>query len=315
MQSEGVQEANPEPTTIKVRTEGLKLDLVVLNNKVSGLSIDYQSISRSGELQRWIKIIDGMISGSAPSPKIKKTRTPEEMPSPLTSQSGGPKEEPVELPSEPMKELPAEPFKEPQIEPQPELRLEPRMEPSDELPPVTTIEPPKEHSVEPMEEPSVEPPIERSSELPLEPLEEPDGESVSEPLLEPPSGLDYRKIVIDAVDSSLDSLGRDGKYAIMSLLENRYGLREQDIPEHPGDFILLLEGTLGASAETLEREMMLNIRVVADAPGEDLEEVVNFLKEQNPIKPRRRIGADGSNSSTSGAKGFRYDATYFRRRD
>ncbi|MGD0396420.1 MAG: hypothetical protein ABSB26_05875, partial [Nitrososphaerales archaeon] len=66
--SEGLQE-NAEPTMINVRSEGLKLDLVLLQNRVSGLTIDYQGISENKELHKWLRIIDGMLSGSAPSPE------------------------------------------------------------------------------------------------------------------------------------------------------------------------------------------------------------------------------------------------------
>jgi len=40
---------NVEPTMTSVRSEGLKLDLVLLKDMVSGLTIDYQNISKNGE--------------------------------------------------------------------------------------------------------------------------------------------------------------------------------------------------------------------------------------------------------------------------
>jgi len=58
-------EVNAEPTMINVRSEGLKLDLVLLNNKVTGLTIDFQNSAKSDELHRWLRVIDGMLSGSA----------------------------------------------------------------------------------------------------------------------------------------------------------------------------------------------------------------------------------------------------------
>ena len=70
--SEGVQGEEPtepdaEPTMINVRSEGLKLDLVLLKNKVTGLTIDFQNVARSDELHKWLRVIDGMLSGSAKS--------------------------------------------------------------------------------------------------------------------------------------------------------------------------------------------------------------------------------------------------------
>ena len=66
-QNEESAEGNPEPTMINVRSEGLKLDLVLLNNRVTGLTIDFQNVAKSDELHRWLRVIDGMLSGSAPS--------------------------------------------------------------------------------------------------------------------------------------------------------------------------------------------------------------------------------------------------------
>jgi len=70
--SEGKREEEPaegasEPTMINVRSEGLKLDLVLLNNRVTGLSIDFQNASKSDELHKWLRVIDGMLSTSAPA--------------------------------------------------------------------------------------------------------------------------------------------------------------------------------------------------------------------------------------------------------
>lgn len=57
-------EPEAEPTMINVRSEGLKLDLVLLKNKVTGLTIDFQNVAKSDELHKWLRVIDGMLSGS-----------------------------------------------------------------------------------------------------------------------------------------------------------------------------------------------------------------------------------------------------------
>ena len=49
---------------INVRSEGLKLDLVLLKNRVTGLTIDFQNVAKSDELHKWLRVIDGMLSGS-----------------------------------------------------------------------------------------------------------------------------------------------------------------------------------------------------------------------------------------------------------
>ena len=66
-QNEESTEGAAEPTMINVRSEGLKLDLVLLNNRVTGLTIDFQNVSKSDELHKWLRVIDGMLSSSVPS--------------------------------------------------------------------------------------------------------------------------------------------------------------------------------------------------------------------------------------------------------
>jgi ribosomal protein L13E len=130
-QEKGLHE-NAKPTMINVRSEGFRLDLVLLQNRISGLTIDFQNNSKSSELQRWLKIIDGMLSGSAPSPGgsvprnfSEPTRLPASQPQPL-------KEEREELPRE--KEVLEEPLEEPPVEKEEqELPGEKEKEPSKEI--------------------------------------------------------------------------------------------------------------------------------------------------------------------------------------
>ncbi|MGD0397248.1 MAG: hypothetical protein ABSB26_10155, partial [Nitrososphaerales archaeon] len=132
-----------------------------------------------------------------------------------------------------------------------------------------------------------------------------------------PNGNGYRKVVLRAVDVSLDTLGRDGKQAILSLLENRYGFRENDIPDYPRSFIELLHELLGASAQNLEREIMNNIRKVWAAPGENLEAVVESLKENYQTVAQVQATAEDHRSAAADLDdaGYRYNAKYSRRRD
>lgn len=200
VRSEEPPEAGAEPTMINIRSEGLKLDLVLLKNRVSGLTIDYQNISESSELQNWLRIIEGMISESSVSSEGSTPQTPSKATKPPVSSTA----------------------------PQAEEREEEREKHSEE------------HTVVP----------------------------------------DYRKVVLHAVDVSLDALGNAGKQTVLSLLENRYGLTEKDIPDHPRGFVTLLDELLGSSAQILEREIISNIRLVSAVPGENLKAVVESLKEQ-----------------------------------
>jgi len=254
---------NAEPTMINVRSEGLKLDLVLLKNRVSGLTIDYQNISKSGELRRWIRIVESMISRPVPSPEGSVPQNLSEVAEPLAAQ-----------PQPPSKEQ-GEPPKENQEEHTDEKREESLRE----------------------EEGQEEPPREEQKGHPDE------------------NG--YRKVVLRAVDVSLDTLGHDGKQAILSLLENRYGFRESDIPDYPRSFVELLGELLGTSAQNLEKEIISNIRKVWAAPGENLETVVESLKEHLPTTASIETTAEDLQSvaAEAGTAGFRYNATYSRRRN
>jgi hypothetical protein len=89
----------------------------------------------------------------------------------------------------------------------------------------------------------------------------------------------YHEIVMKAVDKGLDFLGKEGKLVTLELLESRYGLTAEAIPEHPRGFIELLDEVLGSAAHVIEREIIREIRKVAAVKGETLHHVVHSLKE------------------------------------
>lgn len=94
-----------------------------------------------------------------------------------------------------------------------------------------------------------------------------------------PSTRDYDSIIIEAADKSLGVLGEQGKQAILGLLESRYGLRIEDVPEYPRSFIGLLALYLGPTAYIIERQIVSDIRRAAVVEGESLPDVVSSLKK------------------------------------
>ncbi len=334
VRNEELQE-NADPTMINVRSEGLKLDLVLLQNRVSGLTIDYQGVSKSGELQEWLGIIDSMLSDSTPLPEGSISRILGGAARPPVSQ-----QQPLKMSEDELQEN-AEPT---MINVRSEgLKLDlvllqnrvsgltidyQGVSKSGELRKwIKIIKGMLSQSVLLPQGPipqilgeAVKPPVSQQQPL-TEMQEEPQKETVKqqEPLKQQESlrKNDYHEIVLHAVDVSLDTLGRDGKHAVLSLLENRYGLRENDIPDHPRGFVMLLDTLLGPSARTLEREIMSNIRLVSAAPGENLEAVIRSLKEQFPAEaPAGAAGEDlRSVAADASTFGFRYGATYSRQKD
>jgi len=307
MQNEKSHKGGKEPTVIRVRSEGLKLDLMLRQDKVSGFTIDYHDPSKVAELQRWIKIIDHMIP--EPGPPQKRSggeieTAPQQAPEVVSVKEEETSAElQAEQPEFATPEALTPEVEAPEVKP-PEVEVPEPAVPAVAVPEVTAPEvvavreeePTQEEQGKPLEEPEI------SEDLVMS---KPD-----EPASNPTQREAYREIVLEAVDVSLNSLGRDGKHAILSLLENRYDLRDQDIPDHPADFVVLLQEILGSSAKTLEREIILHIRSVVDAPGDTLEAVIKSLKERGPI---RRKAQTSLRDSLFGPAGFRYDATYYRR--
>ena len=240
-------------SVVKVRNEGLNVDVVLQDGNVTGFTIDYQHVRNIRELKKWINIVDEITFRPYLDTKDAVPPSPASAPDspallPLLV------EEPVEMPE-------GEPVEEP---------------------------------VKPVEEPV------RPAELPAEmPVEMPVG-PVQEPVEMPAEGLpgvgDYRKIVLRAVDTSLDIIGKDGKQVLLSLLENRYGLIEEEIPEHPRAFIDLLEEDLGSSAYAIEKEITREIRKISSVQAENLYKVVELLKEKYPAKTQAS-NSDASNVS------------------
>ncbi|MGD0319804.1 MAG: hypothetical protein ABSB56_08930 [Nitrososphaerales archaeon] len=283
--SEDGPQENGEPTMINVRSEGLKVDLVLLKNRVSGLTIDYQGISEGDELQKWIRIIEGIISEPATSPESSIPQILGRAARPSFSQPDLPKEEQVESPDETGEQTDSQ--KEEQTDSQKEEQTDSQKE--------EQTDSQKEH---------------------MDPQKEEQTDSQKEEQTDSQKENGYRKVVLRAADVSLNTLGRDGKQAILSLLENRYGFREDDIPDYPRSFVELLHELLGASAQNLEREIMNNIRKVCPAPGENLEAVVESLKENYQTAAQVEADAQEPMSAATDASmaEFRYNATISRRR-
>jgi len=66
-------------------------------------------------------------------------------------------------------------------------------------------------------------------------------------------------VLIRALDYALDVVGRMGKEVILSTLEERNGLRAEDILTQPGSFINALRVLLGESCDVIEVSMLEKI--------------------------------------------------------
>ena len=70
------------------------------------------------------------------------------------------------------------------------------------------------------------------------------------------SNRNFEKLLLEAVDEGLSSLGDSGKYAIYSHLENNYRINKRDIPSKIEEFADAIEKIFGFGAKPLEILMM-----------------------------------------------------------
>jgi len=413
-------------SVIKVRTEGLKVDLVLVDDKVSGLTIDYQNVKESAELEKWINVVDEMICPSSSS--LADSTLPAPVPEPEPQMPSPPEENDLENPIEAPEMVQAETSAPDQsskvdlealarrmgVKPESLEKWIDEMEGTgDEIIPDASPEPSPEAASEAIESPpadvftDIEEPEEQGAVVAIQaqPVKQsgPDLENMSsrlgvrlsnleewirqiegrvnvdktqethlellrdieestknrlsiaketasttptakvevtvrvEPPMQPapviaiqqadplpapqpqapaataslpalsaapalpaptvlsqqPQGVaaeaqpdvgDYRKIVLQAVDKGLDMVGKYGKQTLLGLLESRYGLREEEIPDHARAFVGLLEADLGTSALTVEKEIMRDIRKQSGVEGVNLYTVVESLKRKFPAK-------------------------------
>jgi hypothetical protein len=69
----------------------------------------------------------------------------------------------------------------------------------------------------------------------------------------------FEKAVTEAVDESLSALGNCSKQTIYRHLENRYGIRKEEIPRKIAGFTHAVEETFGSVAKLIEIKIIKNL--------------------------------------------------------
>ncbi len=70
----------------------------------------------------------------------------------------------------------------------------------------------------------------------------------------------FHEVVINALDQVFSAIGSGPKISLYCLLERKYNLRQEDIPERIGDFANAIEQIFGTSALLIELKIMKKIR-------------------------------------------------------
>ena len=68
--------------------------------------------------------------------------------------------------------------------------------------------------------------------------------------------LDFKKLVLEAVDDGLSLLGECSKQALFSYLDSTFKIKKQDIPEKIEEFTNAIERIFGNGAKLLEIEIL-----------------------------------------------------------
>ena len=69
----------------------------------------------------------------------------------------------------------------------------------------------------------------------------------------------FEKAVTEAVDESLSALGNCSKQTIYRHLENKYGIRKEEIPRKIAGFAHAVEETFGSVAKLIEIKIIKNL--------------------------------------------------------
>lgn len=83
--------------------------------------------------------------------------------------------------------------------------------------------------------------------------------SISEPALESPRNRSFKKLLLEAVDEGLSSLGDLPKQAIYFYLEKTFKIKKQDIPSKIEEFTDAIEKIFGPGAKILEIRIMKHL--------------------------------------------------------
>jgi len=77
--------------------------------------------------------------------------------------------------------------------------------------------------------------------------------------LESPHCRDFKKLLLEAIDETLSSLGDSSKRAIYFYLERNFSIEKQDIPNKIEEFTNAIENIFGNGARILEIQIMKHL--------------------------------------------------------
>ncbi|MBO3754052.1 MAG: hypothetical protein FGF53_04140 [Candidatus Brockarchaeota archaeon] len=87
--------------------------------------------------------------------------------------------------------------------------------------------------------------------------------------------------VLTCVDKGLSRLGGTVKHVVYWYIENEYGLKREEIPEKPEEFVKGLEKMYGPGAQVIERNILKEMSEEFGVTSESFIEAVKSVKGLN----------------------------------
>lgn len=99
----------------------------------------------------------------------------------------------------------------------------------------------------------------------------------------------FDKVLLDAVEESLSSLGDSPKQAILFHLESSFNIKKEHIPENLTEFTKALEKIFGPGATYLEKLISKRLNEKLGLEPQE-EQNIDFLERLNQVRKRLRSG-------------------------
>ncbi len=98
----------------------------------------------------------------------------------------------------------------------------------------------------------------------------------------------FRDAVLSCIDRALNIVGDSGRQVVYEALENRYGVKRDEIADHPDYLIKIMKVYLGSASEAVTKEALYWIKQGSGIESDDLLSAISELKKQyempHPVK-------------------------------
>ena len=86
------------------------------------------------------------------------------------------------------------------------------------------------------------------------------------------------EVFLNSLDRALNIVGDGGKQVVYEALENRHGIKKEEIPSKPDKLVKVLELYLGSAAEPVVKETLLWIKESSGIEANDLMGAIDALR-------------------------------------